>query len=99
MFLADLREVGILGQKAVARMDRLGPRDERGRDDRRDVQVGIARVRGADADRLVGGVDRQAVGIGLAIDDDRLDPELAAGADDPESDLAAVGDEDLIEGQ
>jgi len=44
-------------------------------------------------------VDRQAVGIGLAVDDDRLDPELAAGPDDPESDLAAVGDEDLIEGQ
>jgi len=39
------------------------------------------------------------MGVGLAVDDDRLDPELAARADDSESDLAAVGDEDLIEGQ
>ncbi|GAC1460296.1 MAG: hypothetical protein NVSMB8_10650 [Candidatus Limnocylindrales bacterium] len=99
MLLADLREVGVLGQEAVAGVDRLGPRDERGRDHRRDVQVRVAGRRRADADRLIGGMDRQAVGVGLAIDDDRLDPELAAGADDPESDLAAVGDEDLIEGQ
>jgi len=42
---------------------------------------------------------RQAVRIGFAVDDDRLDPQLAARADDPEGDLAAVRDEDLIEGQ
>src|SRR5512132_2693060 len=41
---------------------------------------------------------RKAVRVGLAVYDDRLDAELAAGANDAKRDLAAIGDEDLIEG-
>jgi hypothetical protein len=37
--------------------------------------------------------------VGLAVDEHGLDAELAARADDPQRDLAAIGDEDLIEGQ
>src|SRR5207245_8896991 len=37
------------------------------------------------------------VGVGLRGGDDRPDAELAAGADDPQRDLAAVGDQDLVE--
>ena len=55
------------------------------------------RVGRADADRLVGELDRERVAIRLAVGDDRLDPEGPAGAQDPERDLAAVGDEDLAE--
>jgi hypothetical protein len=39
------------------------------------------------------------VRVGLAVDEYGLDAELAARADDAEGDLAAIGDEDLIEGQ
>ena len=97
VLLADLGEVGVLGEEAIARVDRLRAGDERGRDDRRDVQIGVARVRRADADRLVGGVDREAVRVGLAVHDDALDLELAARADDAERDLTPVRDEDLVE--
>ena len=55
------------------------------------------RVGGADADRLVGELDRERFAVGLAVGDDGLDAEDAAGAQDPQGDLAAVGDEDLAE--
>ena len=95
----DLGEALVLGQEAVARVDRVAAGHERGRDDRRGRQVRALRVRRADADRLVGEADRRAIAIGLAVGDDRLDAERAAGAQDPERDLAAVGDEDLAEHQ
>ena len=37
--------------------------------------------------------------IGLAVGDDGLEPERPAGAQDPQRDLAAVGDQDLAEHQ
>ena len=97
VLLADLGEVRVLGEEPVARVDRLRARDERCRDDRGDVQIGVARVRRTDADGLVGGVDREAVRVGLAVHDDALDPELAARADDAQRDLTPVRDEDLVE--
>ena len=57
------------------------------------------RVGGADADRLVGEADGQRLAIAFAVGDDGLDPEGAAGAQDPQRDLAAVRDEDLAEHQ
>jgi hypothetical protein len=39
------------------------------------------------------------VRVGLAVHEHGLDAQLAARADDAERDLAAVRDEDLIEGQ
>ena len=90
----DLGERLVLGQEAVAGVDRVAAGDERRGDDRRGRQVRPARVGRADADRLVGELDRQAVAIGLAVGDDRLDAERPAGAQDAERDLAAVGDED-----
>jgi len=99
VFLADLGEVGVLGQEPVPRMDRLRAADERGRHDRRDVHVALARRRGSDTDRFVGEVHRKAMRVGLAVHEHGLDPELAAGADHAQRDLASIRDEDLIEGQ
>ena len=56
----DLGEALVLGQEAVARVDRVAAGDERGRDDRRRRQVRPPRVGRADADRLVGELDRRA---------------------------------------
>ena len=39
----------------------------------------------------------QRVRVGLGVDGHGRDAELAAGADDAHGDLAAVGDEDLLE--
>ena len=94
---ADLGEVGVLGEEAVAGMNRLHVGDLGGGDDARDVEIGLGRRGGADADRLVGQLQIRRVLVGGGIDDGRLDAQLAAGADDPQGDLAAVGDEDLGE--
>ena len=95
--LADFGEVGALGQEAVAGMDRVGAGDFGGADDRRHVEVALGAARRADADVLVGEAHVQRVLVGLGIDGDGLDAELAAGTDDPQGDLSAVGDEDFLE--
>jgi hypothetical protein len=49
--------------------------------------------------RLVGDPDVQRVAVGLRVDGDRSDPELAERPEDPDGDLAAVGDEHFGEGR
>ena len=78
-------------------MDRVAAGHDRGADHGRRREVGPPGIGRPDADRLVGKLDRQRFAVGFAVDDDRLDPERAAGAQDPQGDFAAVGDEDLAE--
>ena len=85
VLLTDFGEIEVLREEPVSGMDGLGPGDERGGDDRRDIEIGV--------------VDREAMCVSLAVDDDARDPELAARADDAQRDLAAVRDEHLIQGQ
>ncbi len=94
---ADARELGVLGEKAVAGMDRVGGRDLRRADDGRHVEVALGgRVR-ADAHRLVGEAHVQRARVDLGVDGHGLDAELAARAQDAEGDLAPVRDQDLSE--
>ena len=95
----DLGEALVLGQEAVAGVDRVAAGDERGEMTAGAERYEPLRVGRADADRLVGELDRERVAVGLAVGDDRLDAERPAGAQDPQRDLAAVGDEDLAEHQ
>jgi len=62
-----------------------------------DVEIAVLRRRRADADALVGEPDMHGVGVGGRVHGDRRYTELLAGAEHPERDLAAVGDEDFIE--
>ena len=80
-------------------MDRVGPGDLGGGDEIRDLEVGDAAGRRADAHVVVGEADVQRLPVGLAVDGDGLDAQFAAGADDPQGDLAAVRDQDLLEHQ
>ena len=93
----DLGELRVLGEKAVAGMDGVGAGDLGGGDEARDLEVGVARRRGADADVVVGEADVQRLAVGLGVDGDRLDAELAAGANDAQRDLAAICDQDFLE--
>ena len=84
-----LGERGVLGEEAVARVDRVGAGLERGAHVLRP-----GRDTSAISTRPVGrpGVERAAV---VRRDDrDRLDPEPRAGAEDAERDLSAVRDEE-----
>jgi len=90
-------ETGILRQEPVAGMDGIGAGDCRGRQDRGNVEITVARRRRSDADRFVGQPYMHRVAVGGRMDRDRLDAHLAAGAMDAERDLAAIGDQDLVE--
>jgi hypothetical protein len=95
--LEDVGEAGVLRQEAVAGMDRVRAGDLAGRDDLGDVQIAVARRRRADADALVGELHMHGVGVGGGMHRDGRDAQLLAGAQHAQRDLAAVGDEDLLE--
>ncbi len=95
--LAHFGEVGALGEKAVAGMDRVGAGDLRGADDGRHVQIAVGAARRADADVLVGEADVQRVLVGLGVDRHRLDAQLPAREDDAQGDFATVGDQNFLE--
>ena len=95
--LEDLGEARVLRQEAVAGMDRLRPGDLAGGEQRGNVEVGVARGRRTQADGFVGELDVHRVGVGGAVDRHRGDAELLGRAQDPQRDLAPVGDEDLLE--
>ena len=88
-----------LGQEPVSRVDRFGPGLRGRREDRVDPQVALGRRRRPEPDGDVGHPDVLGVGVRVAVDRDRLHPQLVAGTDDPDRDLAAVGDQDPAEGR
>src|SRR6185436_1024987 len=66
-------------------------------DDRVGTQVGLRGRRPPERDRLVGLEGERSPAVRLGEDGDGADPELAAGAEDPPRDLAAVGHEHLAD--
>ena len=92
-----LGEIGVLGEKPEPGMDRVGPGDRRRREDRRDVEIARPRRRRADAHGLVGEPHIHRVRIRGRMHRDGLDPHLVAGAVDAQRDLAAIGDQHLLE--
>ncbi len=92
-----LLERFLLGEEAVAGMDRLGAGLLASVDDLVDQQIGLRRRRRTDQDLFVGLTHMQRIGVRFGIDRNRLDAEPLAGADDAAGDLAAIGDQDLVE--
>ncbi len=92
---AGARERRVLGQEPVAGMHRVGARPARDVEDRVDVEVAAGRLVRTEVEGLMrlAHVARGAVAVG--IDGDGRQPQFAARANDPNGDLAAVGDEDF----
>ena len=78
-------------------MDRLGVAAARRLDDRLDPQVAVLGGRPSDRDRLVGERDVHRVAIGLREHRDGAQPQALGRAHDPAGDLAAIGDQELVE--
>ena len=93
----DFGEAGVLRQEAVTRMNGFGAGNLAGGEELGDVEVGIARGRGADAHALVGQPYVHGVGIGGGMNRHGGDAKFLAGAQHSQCNLAAVGDEDLSE--
>ena len=90
-------EVGVFRKEAVAGMDGLGIGHLGGTDDRRDIEVTAAGLRGPDAYRLVGKTHVFGLGIRFGMHDHGLDAHFAAGALDAQCNFAAVGYENFVE--
>ena len=95
--LAGLRERRVLGQEAVAGVDRLGAGAAGDIEDLLDVQVVLGGRALAEVVGLVGARDVGRVAVELGVDGDARDAELLERAHDADGDLAAVGDQDLAE--
>src|SRR5262249_12333811 len=90
-------EIGVLGQKSVAGMNRFCVGHLRGTDDRGDIQVALTGRRRPDAHRLVRQPYVLGVRVGFRMHGNGLDAQLAARALDPQGDLASVGYENFFE--
>ena len=90
-------EVGVLAEEPVAGVHAVGAAAADGVEDRLGVEVALGRRLPAERVRLVGEADVERVAIELGVDRDGRDAELAGGPDDADGDLAAVGDQDLLQ--
>ncbi len=87
----------VLGQEAEPGMHGLGPGLLSRGHDLLDRQVAVDGRRRADGHGLVGQLHVQRGGVRIGIHGHGRDAQPAGGADDAAGDLAAVGDEDLVE--
>ena len=90
-------EVGILGQKPIAWMDRLRVSHFGGADNCRNVKVTILGGRGADANRFVGQHHVLCVGIRLRVNAYSFNSKFATRTLNTQRYLAAIGDQYLFE--
>ena len=94
---ANLGEVRVLGQEAIARVNGVGASLERGADNARDAQVTSARRRWPDVDRFIGKADDRRIGVGSRVHGHRPDTQLAACSGNPQRDLATVCNQYFLE--
>ena len=92
-----LREMPVLREEAVARMNCIDVGNLRGAYDAIDFEIALRAGRGSNANGFIRQLDMEALQVGLGIDGDSLDAELFAGPNDPQGDFAAVGDKDFLE--
>ncbi len=71
--LADLGKIGVLGEKTVARMDRVDVGDFRRADHLRNIQIALAAARRPDANGLIGKAHMQGIAVRLGINGDRVE--------------------------
>src|SRR6202034_1057248 len=81
---------GVLGEKAVARMDRIGTARARRGDDVADVEITVARRGRPDAYREVGELRVARARVRIGKHRDGADAQPPGGAQDAAGDLAAV---------
>ena len=92
-----LDEARALGQKAIARMDRLGPGRLARVDDQLGLEIALRRRGRPDPYALVGHPHMRCARVGVGINRDGLDPHRLGGADHAAGNFPAIGDQDFLE--
>jgi hypothetical protein len=95
--LHGARKGRVLGQEPVTGMDRLDSRTPCCVDDPLLHEIALARRSRTEQISLAGSSDVERVAIRLRVDGDGRAPELPQRAEDPDRDLATIGDEHLRE--
>ena len=85
-----------LGEDAVAGVNGDGVGDLGGADDRRNIEIAFGRRSGPDAKGFVRKPHVQSIAVGFGMDGNGLDAHFLARPDDPNSDLAAIGDQNFL---
>src|SRR5215470_643906 len=78
-------------------MDRIDVEDLGSADDGGNVEIALRGRRWSNARGFVGETNVERIAIDVAVHGDRLDAHLLAGPDDATGNLAAIGDQDLLE--
>jgi hypothetical protein len=89
------REAGVLGEEAVARMDGGRAGAPRHIDDAIDVQVALRGLAWAEVEGLVSLADVTRLPVAVREHGDGRDAHFTARTNDPDGDLAAVGNQDF----
>src|SRR5262245_65924165 len=97
MLLEDLGKARVLGKETVTGMDGVGAGDFAGCEQRRNIEIAVARGRWADANALVGEPNVHGVIVGGRVHRYGGNAKLLAGAQDAQRNLSAIGDQDLFE--
>src|SRR5262249_50860428 len=92
--LAGRCEARVLGQESVAGVNRIRVRFARGIENGGNREVALSRRSWAEANRVVGKKYVRRMRVRVRIDGHRWNPQLTAGANDTDGNLAAIGDED-----
>ena len=87
----------VLGEESIAGVDGLGAGAAGGLENLGNVEIGLRRLGGTEVLAEIGLAHMQSAPIDIGIDRDRFDAHFAAGTDDANRDLAAVGDKDSFE--
>ena len=96
--IAGPGEVGVFGQKAVAGVNRVHPPAAGQVDDTRDIQISAQRALiFADQIGLVRLGAEQAVGVLVGVHGHRVQPQVVAGPENADGNLAAVGGQNFVE--
>ncbi|MCY1174387.1 hypothetical protein D9M73_145880 [compost metagenome] len=96
-FLDLFGEVGVFRKEAVARVNGGGASHFGCGNDCRNVQVGVGGRCRTDADGFVCQAQVHQFLVSLGVNGDGLDAHLFAGAQDPQGDLTAVGDQNFFQ--
>ncbi len=91
-----LGEQCVLGKEPVAGVHGVSARTASYVEQLVDVEVRVLRSGSHECEGLVGELNVQGVPIGICVHCDACDTVVGASADDADSDLATVGDEDLL---
>ena len=91
--LAYLGEVGVFRQKTIAGMNGVSSGNFSRGNYGGDVQIGFGCRGGADANGLVGLFDVKGFPVNIGMNGHRFNSHFAAGADNPDGDLASIGNQ------